>query len=74
MYVGERRVVTEFEEDIGAQDGGDDGADTVEGLRQVDSDLGIFRWAAHYEYTETSAHGVTVTLRDGGWWDDESYQ
>lgn len=34
-------LVVKGEEDVGAQDGGDDGADGVEGLGDVDADLGV---------------------------------
>lgn len=39
-------VVCRGEEGVGAEDGADDGADGVEGLREVDADFGVAGWAA----------------------------
>lgn len=48
LYVVERALVGELEEDVGAEDGRDDGADAIEGLRDVDADLRVARRAAHW--------------------------
>lgn len=48
LHVGERLLITKVEEDVGAENRGDDGSNAVEGLRQVDSDLGIFRRTADW--------------------------
>lgn len=37
----------EDEKDIRAEDGGNDGADAIEGLSDVDSDFGVAGWPAH---------------------------
>ncbi len=41
-------VVCRCEEDVGAQDGADNGADRVEGLGKVDADFGVAGWAADW--------------------------
>lgn len=41
LHVVERLLITKVEEDVGTENRGDDGSNAVEGLRQVDSDLGI---------------------------------
>lgn len=47
LHVRKGGLVVEVEEDIRAHEGGDDGADTVEGLGQVDAHLGVTRRTAH---------------------------
>lgn len=42
LHIAKRRLVVKGEEHIGPQDGGDHCADAVEGLRDVDSNFGIF--------------------------------
>jgi hypothetical protein len=46
LYILESLLVAKVEKDIRAKDGGDDGADAVESLGDVDSDLRILWWAA----------------------------
>lgn len=41
LDVGQGAGVVKGEEDVGAEHGRDDGADAVEGLAQVDADLGV---------------------------------
>lgn len=41
-------VVCRCEEGVGAEDGADDGADGVEGLREVDADFGVAGWTADW--------------------------
>jgi hypothetical protein len=47
LHVGESIFIAEGEEDIGAENGGNDCADTVEGLRNVDSNFGVARGTAN---------------------------
>lgn len=47
LHVGEGVLVAKVEEDVGAEDGRDDGADAVEGLGDVDANLGESRRAAY---------------------------
>lgn len=46
LHVLQRLYVVEVEEDVGAQDGGHDRADAIEGLGDVDSDFGVLGRAA----------------------------
>jgi hypothetical protein len=48
LYVLESLLVTEVEEDVRAKNGGDDGANSVESLGNVDSNLRVLRWAADW--------------------------
>lgn len=41
-------LIAKVEENVGTEDGGDNTADTIEGLRNVDADLRIPWWAANY--------------------------
>lgn len=52
LHIFQCTLVTKGEEDIGAQDGGNDGADAVEGLGNIDSYLGVSWRTAHCRTTK----------------------
>lgn len=66
LHVLQRLYVVEVEEDVGAQDGGHDRADAIEGLGDVDSDFGILGRAADCSEPR-SAH---LAHTDCDWWWD----
>lgn len=43
LDVGEVIVINILEEDVGGEDGADDGSDTVQSLRDVETDFGVLR-------------------------------
>lgn len=47
LHVLEGHLVIEVEEHVRAQNGRDDGAYSIEGLGDVDTDLGVPGWTAH---------------------------
>lgn len=66
LHVLQRLCVVEVEEDVGAQDGGHDRADAIEGLGDVDSDFGILGRAADCNEFK-SAPGPMLSV--DWWWD-----
>lgn len=66
LHVLQRLHVVEVEEDVGAQDGGHDRADAIEGLGDVDSNFGVLGRAADCSESR-SAH---LAHADRSWWWD----
>lgn len=56
MHVLERLGVVEVKEDIRPQDGSHDRADAIEGLGDVDSDLGVLGWTADCNKFSSAFH------------------
>lgn len=65
MHVLQRLDVVEVEEDVGAQDGGHDRADAIEGLGDVDSDFGVLGRSA--DCSEPRSAHLAYTDRDWCW-------
>lgn len=64
LHVLQSGFVVKGEEDVGAQDGGNHGADCIEGLGNVDSDFRVLRRPANYGQEQRHVSNCTTLKKE----------